>query len=569
MKNDHGRVNFISAITRCVSIHGAVLLILAAAVCAQSTIFSLKATLPNDVTPATDTYQMEFKLFDAETGGSQVGSTNTIASVDVKGRSFTVWLDFGAAAFPGADRYIEISYRRNGNQPFKTVETRERILSVPYAIRALNATTADSVNGIDFNDFVLTTDPRLSDDRNPLPGSTHYIQNSTVQQPSSNFNISGNGRANIFNAVTQYDLGGLRILDGTGGGLGNLSVGIGTSNTGLANTFVGSSAGFSNTGSQNTFVGTISGLNNTSGRSNSFFGNASGSRNTTGNENAFFGFFSGNANTTGLDNTFFGSRSGFSNVNGNSNTFLGARAGESNSTGEGNTYVGSAAGSNGVSGDNNTLVGANTNVNSGVFDSTAVGANIVITKSHTNILGTSSQVTKLSGGIANTFGTASTFGGLIADNLVFRRLGVDIAASSSPLCFRIVSVANQAGESDAGNGLTSCLSSSASEALKTDIKDLTDGVEVIRQLRPVSFKWKAGGTGGIGLNAEDVAKVAPSLVKRDVDGKLLDVNAEAVNILLINSVRQQQLQIDAQQKQIEALKKLVCATNPLADVCKD
>src|SRR5688572_21290351 len=87
-------------------------LFLSAAVNAQTTLFSFEATLPNDVAPATDVYEMEFRLFGAASGGSQIGTPNAVSAVDVKNRAFTVWLDFGAAAFPGADIFIEISYRR-------------------------------------------------------------------------------------------------------------------------------------------------------------------------------------------------------------------------------------------------------------------------------------------------------------------------------------------------------------------------------------------------------------------------------------------------------------------------
>ncbi|MBK7707298.1 MAG: hypothetical protein IPJ30_16505 [Acidobacteria bacterium] len=87
----------------------------------------------------------------------------------------------------------------------------------------------------------------MTDSRNPLPGSSNYIQNSTVVQPSSDFNISGEGKASIFSATTQHNMG-WRVLAITGAN--NLFVGIGTgtaNTTGNGNSFVGSSAGVSNT----------------------------------------------------------------------------------------------------------------------------------------------------------------------------------------------------------------------------------------------------------------------------------------------------------------------------------
>src|SRR5207237_8765898 len=95
-------------------------------------------------------------------------------------------------------------------------------------------------------------------------GSGNYIQNATSQQASSNFNISGNGKANIFDATTQFNLAGSRVL----------------SNTGNANLFAGVGAGQANTGFSNSFFGSNAGLNNTTGLGNAFFATSAGSANT-------------------------------------------------------------------------------------------------------------------------------------------------------------------------------------------------------------------------------------------------------------------------------------------------
>jgi hypothetical protein len=114
---------------------------------------------------------------------------------------FAVNLDFGANSFNGGARYLEISVRADGSgQGFTTLNPRQPVTSTPYAVRALNAASADlSVNsqklgGTDANQFVLTTDARMSDARTPTPGSPNYIQNGTLQQAAANFNIAGEGR---------------------------------------------------------------------------------------------------------------------------------------------------------------------------------------------------------------------------------------------------------------------------------------------------------------------------------------------------------------------------------------
>ncbi len=59
----------------------------------------------------------------------------------------------------------------------------------------INGTVSNATNlgGTAASQFVQTTDSRLSDARTPTAGSADYIQNTTTQQATSNFNVSGNG----------------------------------------------------------------------------------------------------------------------------------------------------------------------------------------------------------------------------------------------------------------------------------------------------------------------------------------------------------------------------------------
>src|SRR5688500_8238792 len=112
---------------------------------AQTTVFSYQGKVPNSVTPATGGFDMEVRLVDAAAGGSHIGATVSLSNVEVKNGSFSVPLACGAAAFPGADRFIEIGVRQQGYaEPFAVIAPRAQVLSVPYAIRALSAATADS-----------------------------------------------------------------------------------------------------------------------------------------------------------------------------------------------------------------------------------------------------------------------------------------------------------------------------------------------------------------------------------------------------------------------------------------
>jgi len=93
------------------------ILVCVGAAMAQTTSFTYQGRLTDGGTPANGTYEIQFTLWDAVTGGTQqprpAPVTITRANVQVSAGAFTVQpLDFGAIAFPGADRYLEISVRR-------------------------------------------------------------------------------------------------------------------------------------------------------------------------------------------------------------------------------------------------------------------------------------------------------------------------------------------------------------------------------------------------------------------------------------------------------------------------
>jgi hypothetical protein len=340
------------------------LVIGAAGAAAQTNEFTYQGKLSDSGTPST-TYDFEFRLCPSALVCSPLIQTIQRSGIAVTNGVFTVTLDFDAVHFSGSNRYLEIRVRRNSSESWTTLSPRQQITSAPYAVRSLNATSADNslqLGGVAANQFVQTTDARLSDERNPLPNSPNYIQNSIAPQPSANFSISGSGTVGgtlsggIVNAATQFNLGGNRVLSAAGSN--NLYVGVGA---GASNT----------TGNSNSFFGILAGEKNTDGVSNSFFGASAGNDNTTGGINAFFGTGAGGNNTTGSYNSIFGAFAGFDNTTGNNNSFFGRQAGFANTTGTGNT-----------------IIGYNANVGVGnLFNATAIGANSFVTQSNSLVLG--------------------------------------------------------------------------------------------------------------------------------------------------------------------------------------
>lgn len=91
---------------------------------------------------------MQFELFDAAQGGSQVGTT-IAATVPVTQSLFTVELDFGAASFNGLDRWLELDVRCPPDSLYTTLP-RQALTSAPYAIYAANADKLDNIESSNF-----------------------------------------------------------------------------------------------------------------------------------------------------------------------------------------------------------------------------------------------------------------------------------------------------------------------------------------------------------------------------------------------------------------------------------
>ena len=548
----------------------------------QTTSFTYQGRLTDGGTAANGNYDLQFALFDSASGGSQIGTTQTVPAVTVAAGVFTVQLDFGPSAFPGANRFLEIRARSTGTQSFTTLSPRQQINSTPYAVRSLNASTADTVTV------------------NGLPsGSGNYIQNLNSQQANSNFNISGNGTAGgtlkgeIVNADQEFRLRGSRFLyadsSSTYGGIG---VGSGGAN----NTFFGSSAGLQNGlgASANTYFGAFAGQLNINAGRNSFFGYSSGARNT-GEGNTFMGFFTGDENRTGMYNTLLGVEAEVGTGDLTNATALGAFAqvDQSNSL-----VLGSVAGVNGASVSAKVGIGTTTPqaaldvtgaavfrpVGAGSSRSTSIGSpnsetGITIhgptNRADVRFDGSSLKLVAASGDLppALTSGIAiTTLGNVgIGTTQPGAKLGVvgDAAINGS----LTASGAGEFGgtlkigtiESGFGEGMTQlcrngalkvATCSSSSLRYKKQVTPYTAGLDLIRGLRPISFTWKADGTRDVGLGAEDVAKIEPLLVTHNDKGEIEGVKYDHLNVVLINAIKQQQIQIDALQREVRKLRTL-------------
>lgn len=522
------------------------------AINAQTTEFSYQGSLKISGAPASGIYDFEFRLFDAASGGTQVGSTVQSLNIAVANGIYAVTLDFGASELTGADRYLDIAVRTAGGGAFSQLAPRQKLLATPYSVKSLSSDTATNFAGTLTGDVTGTqsatviadnavtaakiadlnvTDAKITDVAGskitgtiPIAsvpaGSGNYIQNTNSPQAASNFNISGTGTANIFNAATQYNIGGSRILG----------------NAGTNNLFAGNGAGSANTsGIANSFFGSGAGTANTLGVENSFFGHLAGSQNTEGGGNSFFGDSAGNANLTGQSNTFVGRAAGMANSTGGQNSFFGYATGLGNIAGGGNSFFGRAAGNMNTTGNNNTALGngADFSANNLSF-ATAIGAHAVATASNRVQLG--------------------RYGGDTVS------IGSFLSGGSTSICA-------------VGEVLAYC---SSSRRLKKNVEPYSRGLTLVNQLQPITFDWKDREEHDIGLIAEDVAAIEPLLVTLNAEGNVEGIKYDRISVALVNAVKEQQGQIEELRKlvtrqsaEVEQLKQLVCSMTTEIEICRD
>ncbi|MBC7263072.1 MAG: hypothetical protein H5T64_01800 [Chloroflexi bacterium] len=117
------------------------------------TAFTYQGRLIKDGNPVNGTADIQFSLWDAAAGGTQIGTTQTKTNVNVTNGVFTIPdLDFGATAFQGDARWLQIAVRSPaGSGSYTTLTPRQALTAAPYALSlrpgAVISGTAPAVTG--------------------------------------------------------------------------------------------------------------------------------------------------------------------------------------------------------------------------------------------------------------------------------------------------------------------------------------------------------------------------------------------------------------------------------------
>ena len=107
---------------------------------ALGTAITYQGRLNDGGVAANGSYDFRFTLYNALSGGAQVGSLVTLGDVPVSDGYFTVQLDFGAGAFGSEARWLEVAVRPGTSSGAYTVlSPRQALTPAPFALYAATA----------------------------------------------------------------------------------------------------------------------------------------------------------------------------------------------------------------------------------------------------------------------------------------------------------------------------------------------------------------------------------------------------------------------------------------------
>lgn len=102
--------------------------------------FTYQGALQESGSPASGSYDFEFRLFDASVAGAQIGNTYIIDDLTVSQGVFTVELNFGPSVFGPDARWLQISVRPGLNTgPYTILTPRQSITAAPVSLYSLDA----------------------------------------------------------------------------------------------------------------------------------------------------------------------------------------------------------------------------------------------------------------------------------------------------------------------------------------------------------------------------------------------------------------------------------------------
>lgn len=101
--------------------------------------FTYQGQLRNAGALVNGPVDLRITLWDSDVAGGQVGAINNYQAVPITDGRFALGLNFGATAFDGSNRWVQLEFRSPaGSGQYLTLNPRDKIMATPYAMFALN-----------------------------------------------------------------------------------------------------------------------------------------------------------------------------------------------------------------------------------------------------------------------------------------------------------------------------------------------------------------------------------------------------------------------------------------------
>ena len=306
--------------------------------------------------------------------------------------------------------------------------------------------------------------------------------------------------------------------------------------TGSENVFIGSDAGANSLGDQNVFLGTGAGIGVKNGNRNVIVGSWAGGFADSSENNVFIGAMSGYQHKEGQENVFLGSNSGWSHQAGENNIFIGGGSGYFHVDGSNNVFIGQRAGFNNANGENNIFIGYEAGMNM-ISD-----GKLII-----DIFNRPPEL---------AFMVGDMYGGKLRIN---NQLGVGMEVEGE---YALAVNGDAIKEGNADWDVTS------DRRVKRDIVTIEGGLEQIRKLRPVTFRFSEEWTEShpdlkdktyFSYIAQEFAEVFPESVNQGsatLEGdpeNLYRMNSHAANVVAIRAIQELSDQNREQQATLDKL----------------
>ena len=393
-----------------------------------------------------------------------------------------------------------------------------------------NTTAFNTYNVAIGNQALYTTNPTATN---------NGYQNTAAGYQSGYSNTTGSANALIGMQASYYNTTGTsNCVMGYQAGYG-----VNASTTFLNNVIVGYQAGFKHTSARDgSFLGYQAGYSISSGAQNTCIGNQAGYLTTTQNGNTFSGNTSG-YNNIANDNAFYGASSGYANTTGTKNTFIGTAADGGCAACSTLTNAAAIGYSAKVSQNNSLVLGGTSTYSVSVGIGTTTPSALLHLVNNANaqtkmfVENTSTGASAFSGvqlknstGSSYLYMTSTGYSGATPNALYVQNAnGGDIVFYNNGEAMRILNNGRVGiGTATPGftldiNGTANCTSNTwtSDSTKKKNINDLSlNALDIIKQLRPVTFEWKKvidGGMKGMqmGFTAQELEKILPSIVITD------------------------------------------------------